>query len=212
LMTVEILSLAARGDEEIAVTFSMRSREHEQKETVLVPVTLVADLGLRVGECTTDCYDAVCRGALIASAVKRGLYLLGYGSCSRRALTRKLVSKGIAREIAQASAAELDERGYLDENADALREAEKCVAKLWGQRRIAATLMTKGFEQEAVQHALYTLEDQGVDYAELCAERIRRKEGEVPRDPDARRRLMASLQRNGFSSSEIRDAFRILEE
>lgn len=212
MTTVELVSLAARGDEEIAVTFEIRSGEHTQKETFVAPVSLVADLRLKTGACDTDCYDAVSRGAEVGSAVKRGLYILGYGSCSERSLVRKLVSKGFSKEIAEAAVAELDRRGYLNEDADALREAEKCIAKLWGQRRIAATLMTKGFEQEAIQHALYTLEDQGIDYAELCAERIRRKDGEVPTEPDDRRRMMASLQRNGFSISEIREAFRMLEE
>ncbi len=211
-MTVEIVSLAARGDEEIAVTFAIRNGEHEQKETFVVPLAMVADLRLSVGACDTDCYDAVSRGAEIGAAVKRGLYLLGYGSCSERALLRKLVSKGVAKEIAVQAVEEIGRRGYLNEDADALREAEKGVAKLWGQRRIAAALASKGYSHEAIQHALYALEDRGVEYAELCAERIRRKEGAVPTDPEDRRRMMASLQRNGFSISEIREAFRLLEE
>lgn len=211
-MTIEILSLSARSEGEIAVTFEMRSGEHTQKETFVVSARLVADLRLRTGACDTDCYDAVSRGAEVGAAVKRGLYLLGYGSCSERTLVRKLVSKGVAREIAQEAVSELERRGYLNEDADALREAEKCVAKRWGQRRIAAALKEKGFAQESIQRALYTLEDQGVDYAELCAERVRMKEGEVPDAPDDRRRLVASLQRYGFSASEIREAFRLLKK
>jgi SOS response regulatory protein OraA/RecX len=207
-MTLEILSLAARSEGEIAVTFEIRSGEHTQKETFVVSSRLVADLRLRTGACDTDCYDAVCRGSEVGAAVKKGLYLLGYGSCSERTLERKLVSKGFSREIAREAVAELESRGYLNEDADALREAEKCVAKRWGQRRIAAALKEKGFAQESIQHALYALEDAGVDYVELCAERIQNKVGESPCDADERRRLIASLQRYGFSLSEIQEAFR----
>lgn len=207
-MTIEIISLAARSEGEIAVTFEMRSGEHTQKETFVVSARVVADLRLRTGACDTDCYDAVCRGSEVGAAVKKGLYLLGYGSCSERTLERKLVSKGFSREIAREAVAELESRGYLNEDADALREAEKCVAKRWGQRRIAAALKEKGFAQESIQHALYALEDAGVDYVELCAERIQNKVGESPCDADERRRLIASLQRYGFSLSEIQEAFR----
>ena len=207
-MTVEILSLAARSEGEIAVTFEMRSGEHTQKETFVVSARLVADLHLHTGVCDTDCYDAVSQGAEIGAAVKKGLYLLGYGSCSERTLIRKLMSKGIARDIAQKAVAELERRGYLNEDADALREAEKCVAKRWGQRRLAAALREKGFTQESIQRALYSLEDQGVDYVQLCAERILDKESGAPLDADTRRKMVASLQRYGFSVSEIQEAFR----
>ena len=210
-MTIEILSLVARAEGEIAVTFEMRNGEHSQRETFLVSTRLVADLRLRTGECDTACYDAVSRGSEVGAAVKKGLYLLGYGSCSERILVRKLVSKGFSQQIAHEAVSEIERRGYLNEDADALREAQRCVAKRWGQRRIAAALMSKGFAQESIQRALYTLEDQGVDYVELCAERIQSKGDRIPREPDDRRKMIASLQRNGFSMSEIQEAFRRIQ-
>ena len=212
-MTVTIVSLAARGEGEISVSFEIRSGEHCQREQFLITAALCADLHLCVGECGTDCYDAVSRGAELCSAVKRGLYLLGYGSCSERTLQRKLMMKGFSAEISAEAVRELCRRGYLDAESDAKREAERCVAKLWGTRRIVATLYQKGYPQEAVKAAIHFLEDEGVDYVDLCAERIRRKEGSVPGDPDTRRRLTASLERNGFSFSEIREAFaRVAQE
>ena len=189
----------------------MRNGEHRQRETFVVSPRLVADLRLRTGVCDTACYDAVSRGSEVGAAVKKGLYLLGYGSCSERTLVRKLASKGFSQQIAREAVSEIERRGYLNEDADALREAQRCVAKRWGQRRIAAALMSKGFAQESIQRALYTLEDQGVDYVELCAERIQSKAERIPRDPDDRRKMIASLQRNGFSMSEIQEAFRRIQ-
>ena len=211
-MTVTILSLSARGSEEVAVTFELREGEHSQRETFLIPVSLVVDLRLCVGECDRACYDAVCYGAEVFRAVRRGLSILGYGSCSERALCRKLMAKGTAREIAEEAVRQLSRMGYLNGGADALREAERCVAKHWGKRRIAATLFSKGYDQEYVRDALDALEDEGVEYSQLCAERIRMQVGVVPSEPAARRKLIASLERYGFTSSEIREAFRIVTQ
>lgn len=210
-MTVAIVSLAARGAEEIAVTFSVRNGEYEQRETFSIHAAWVAEWQLCVGESSTECYDRVCHVAELWAAMKRGLYLLGYGSCSERALRRRLVAKGVRAEMAEEAVAELARRGYLNAEADAKREAEKCVAKCWGKRRIAATLYQKGYTQEAVNAALYALEDDEVDYVELCAQSIRRKCGELPTDAEDRRRLTASLERLGFSFSEIREAFSLVE-
>lgn len=206
-MTVTLTSLAARGEDEIAVTFEIQSDGNIQRETFLVSSALVADLRLCKGETTRDCFDAVSHGSQIRNAVKRGLGILGYGSCSERTLCKKLVLKGIDREIAEQAVYELKLAGYIDSRSDALREAERCVAKLWGKRRITATLFSKGYEDDAVHAALYSLEDDGVDFSELCAERIRRYTGGIPTDRAQREKLIASLMRYGFSRSEIKDAF-----
>ena len=192
-MTVHILSLAARGGEEIAVTFEIRNGEYSQTESFLVSAALVADLRLCVGETTQACYDEVSRGASLDRAVKRGLRLLGYGSCSERALCRKLTEKGIDRELAAEAVERLRQMGYLNEEADALREAERSVAKGWGKRRIAAALFAKGYSDRSVRAALDSLEDAGVDYIRLCAERIVGQAGVVPSEPAARRKLIAAL-------------------
>lgn len=211
-MTVTILSLSARGAESVAVTFELRCGEQTQRESFLLSPAQVADLGLCRGESNQACYDAVSTCARIYEAKKRGVILLGYGGCSEQALCRKLVAKGISREIAHMAVAELVSEGYVDPTADALREAERCVAKEWGKRRIVATLRAKGYADEAIRAAMYALEDAEVDFVALCAERIQKQVGVVPSEPAARQKLFASLERYGFSSAEIREAMRRLAE
>ena len=211
-MTVTLTSLAARAEDEIAVSFEIKSGDNIQKETFLVSSALVADLRLCKGETTRECFDAVAQGALIHRAVKRGLGILAYGACSERTLCQKLVIKGTDREIAQQAVLEIKKAGYLDSDADALREAEKCIAKLWGKRRIVATLFSKGYEERAVKSAMYSLEDNGVYFPDVCAERIRRFTGEIPEDRAQREKLIASLIRYGFDRSEIREAFSLVAE
>ena len=206
-MTVSIVSLAARGEDEIAVTFEIRSGEHLQRESFTVSASAVADLRLRKGECDRVLYDTVAREAEVFAAIKKGLYLLGFGRCSEKMLCRKLTAKGIEREIATEAVAELTRRGYLNAVGDAKREAERQAAKLWGRRRIAAALFEKGYGQAEISSALDALEDDGIDYVELCAERMRRTLKALPQTPEQKQKLRTSLERYGYSSSEIRDAW-----
>ena len=210
-MTISIVALSARG-EDVSVTFEIREGEHIQKESFLLSAARVADLRLTCGEVTTECYDTVSYGARIDRAVGRGLYLLGYGSCSEKTLVRKLVTKGEEKDVAREAVAILRQGGYVNEFTDAVREAERCVAKEWGKRRIIATLRAKGFPDDAVREALNALEDEGVDYVTLCRDRIRRQVSVVPSEPAKKQKLIAALMRYGFSASEIREAFSLLNE
>ena len=209
-MVLTLVSLAAREGEQIAVTFEIQSGENRQREIFLIPATLLADLHLTVGEVDTSCYEAVVHGAGVHSAVKRGLAILGWGGASERMLCRKLQMKGISREIAEEAVSELLRRGCLNPLSDASYEAEKCARKLWGRRRICSALLEKGYDRRIVSQAMNSLEDEGVDYIELCVERVRRLGRGVPSDPNERRKLVASLMRYGFENGEIREAFRVL--
>ncbi len=211
MMTVHLLSLADRGNEEISVTFEIQSGEHIQKESFLLSTAQVADLRLRVGECDRACYDNVEYAARLYAAEKRALQILSYGSCSEKMLCRKLVMKGVDREIAEDAVAMLCERGLFDSSASAVREVEKGIAKLWGRRRIAAALYEKGYSDRTIREAISVLSE--IDEAELCVRRIKKRSGEIPTDPTERKKLIASLERYGFSSSQIREAFaRMLKE
>ena len=209
MMTVTLLSLADRGGEEISVSFELTSGEHRQKESFLLSTAQVADLRLRVGVCDRTCYDNVAYAARLHAAEKRALQILSYGNCSEKMLCRKLVMKGVDREIAEETVASLCERGLLDASASAVREVEKGIVKLWGRRRIAAALYEKGYSDRTVKDAMRVLSE--VDEVALCAARIEKQAGEIPTDPTERKKLIASLERYGFSSSQIREAFSKLD-
>ncbi len=206
MMTVTLLSLADRGGDEILATFEVRQDAHLQKEGFLLSAVQVADLGLRIGACDREIYDRAEYAAKEHAAMKRALNILGYGSCSERMLVRKLTMKGIEREVAENTVAELCRRGLMDSSESAIREVERCLAKQWGRRRIVATLYSKGYSDEMVRRAMEYLDESDVDEVALCAERIRRTVRELPADPYERRKLIASLERCGFSFSQIKEA------
>ena len=121
----------------------------------------------------------------------------------------KLRSKGFSPDTAAEAAAYLVALGYINERKDAEREAERCVAKLWGRRRIAAALYEKGYSEGAVRGAMELLDR--VDFDEQCSALIRKKFGGVPDEPRERQKLFAALVRYGYSPSEIKNAFRAFE-
>ncbi len=211
-MTVTLISLSARGENDIAAAFAVEDGGHVQKETYLISPADVADLKLSCGPCSPDCMDAVAKAAEVRHAVKQGLYLLGYGACSPKQLCQKLMQKNISKDTAEEAVRTLRAEGYLNPVTDALREAERCVEKLWGKKRIAATLFAKGYTNTVTEKVLLTLEDMGIDYAELCEERICRTVEEIPEDREKQQKLFAALTRYGFSSEEIREAFRRIRE
>ena len=209
-MTLCLVSLSACGNgDEIAVVLESRSGENVQRERLVISSSDFADLGLRKGEITPDGYDAVLAASARHSARKRALAMLGFGRCSAKRLSEKLAAKGVDRGIARETVARLASEGYLHGNEDALRDAEKNAAKLWGRKRIAADLRAKGYETEEIRWALDTMEEDGIDYAESCAERLRRSSVGMPDDPSQRQKVVASLMRAGFSLSEIREATEI---
>ena len=204
-MTVEIVALRAHGADEVAVLFEIRSGEDVQKERAILSATDFADLRLAKGEVSLACMDAVIAVSDRYAARKRALAMLTFGRCSERRLVQKLRAKGVDLSVARETAALLSEEGYLDGGADALREAERDLQKLWGERRIRADLHAKGYDTEAIDEALSSLKEE-YDFTELCADRIQKNFGTLSKDPHERQKQIASLERAGFSLSEIRRA------
>jgi len=142
--------------------------------------------------------DDVCR------AVSYGLRALSAGDLSAGMLIQKLRVRGISGAAAREAAAELAARGYLDEKRAALREAERGVLKLWGDRRIFSDLSAKGFGQAAMDEAAAYLADE--DGGARCAALIRKKRMTLPAEPRGQQKLFAALARYGYSAGEIKAA------
>ncbi len=205
-MTLFVESLYAVSSDEIAVCMEIRDGERTQREKFTLGAVDIADLGVVVGECDREKYDAIRNASETHRAVRLGANLLGYGRASEKALVRKLIMKGISKEVATEAVRRLRECGYIDPDRDAAAHAELCTRKLWGRRRITAELYQKGYSDQSIKKAIAELE-QTVDFSELCYERLSRL-GELPEDRDKMRKLVASLVRYGFSSDEIKEAIK----
>ena len=210
-MTVSIVSLSAHGADEVCVSFAITNGTDTQSERLLVSAASVADLRLSVGDCEPSCFDAVLAASHRHTARKRALSLLSYGRCSPKMLVRKLLQKGINRDVATEVVKELIRQGYLNPRADAYAEATACVAKGWGRMRISSALREKGYSDPILHGALDRLDEDGVDYAQNCAALIRRRFPDRPTEPRERAKMYASLARCGYTSSDIREALRLID-
>lgn len=209
-MTVFITSIGAvNAGEEIRIAFEIRGdgTEHIQRESFMISSRKYLVMGLEKGETTADVYETVAREAEVWSAVKRGVALLNYGACSEKALRIKLSAKGFDKEIAAEAVMEISSMGVMNAERDAFREAQKCLDKLWGKRRITAELFAKGYSSEAVAFAMSGLEEAGVDYAENCLRLMQKRKTKIADDLREKQRIFAAMSRYGYSASEINEAY-----
>ena len=205
-MKVTLTALRATAGDFVEAVFEISNGEDIQTEKFTVSVTQCADIGLKLGECDERLFDTVMYASMLNSAVNKALSMLNYGGCSERKLVRKLIDKGFSREISEEAVSELYTLGYFDPAENACREAERCVAKLWGRRRIIAGLKEKGYSDEAIRKALARLRRGGVDYIENCAMLIRRKYRVVPSESNEIRKMIAAIMRYGYTLDEIKEA------
>ncbi len=133
------------------------------------------------------------------AAVRAALRLLSYGDNSSADLCRKLRQRGVSREDAAFACEKMRENGYLDDAA-LLRERILADAreKLWGRRRIEASLYQKGYSREDVQNALSLLEGE-IPFEENKRTLLVRKFGkEKPQSAEESRKMRAFLIRYGY--------------
>jgi Uncharacterized protein conserved in bacteria len=163
------------------------------------------EIGIRTHAIDDVTFSAIGEAHVLHEAVKKGVDLLSYSDHTKEQIRRKLTERGYPRETAAAAADELEAAGLIREGEQAVRAAEIMVRKKRGPGRIRTDLYQKGFARDAIAHAVDAMESK-YNFAEMCAEVIEKKYGEIPADPDERRKMTAFLVRSGFTSSHIRDA------
>ena len=208
-ISVEITSVAPRqSGDEFAVTFLLKNDDEQAEQTsFIISSEQYLVFAPRKGSSSVAEYEVIERAAEVYRATKKAIFLLGYGSCSKKRLCQKLCAKGFKKDIAYEAVETIESKGLLDSIADAEREAEKCFLKHLGKRRIAAELFSKGYAEESVKKALDSLEERGVDYVMSCATYIKKKyPSSPPSTSDELKKLYSSLLRRGFSSDEIKKA------
>ena len=200
--------VALNAGEETCVFIELSDGIHSdtQKHTVLT--NQYAELRIKKGEIDREKYEEIVGAASIAAAYKKGLAFLGYGSYSKKTLYYKLKSRGFDDETANEAIQMLCQNGYVNEDGSCTREAERCIAKLWGKKRIVSHLYSKGFSETSVREALLELDE--TDYIENCKKLILRDHkhalAATRTDKAAASKLIASLTRMGYSFSEIKSA------
>ena len=189
--------------------FTPENEHGESFEPINIPVPISAyyDAHLSQGKVISEeCFEEIFSASNTAAAVKKAEWVLSGGDYSKKGLILKLLRSGIDREYAEKAALILEERGFIDEYAQAERLAQAyCRRKYRGKKRIIQELLSKGYERNAVTRAAGIVTPE--EYKRSLLTVIERKYPDPPEDRREKDKRIASLTRLGYSVSEITEAF-----
>ena len=169
-------------------------------ETYRITTADLSRLACIEGECDDDIIEILITCTDRLACIKKAFSVLSYGDVSEKRLVRKLSEK-FDKETASEVAALMKERF-------ASRFAE---VKLWGPERIRNELTVRGYERDAVNEAVLSLD--GDSLAENLNTLIAKK---LPSsgisDIKIKSKLCAYLKRMGYSYDMINTALRAFSE
>ena len=194
---------AADGGAHLLVEVEIWENGERHRETLTLLTARVEQMP-QIGALSPEALEGLRREANVCAAIGAGLRCLGAGGSSGRRLVEKLRTRGFDLATATAATEVLAAKGYLREEESALREAERGMAKLWGDRRILADLTAKGYNGGALQYAKARL--QAEDGVERCVRLLRKRRIKPPANEAEARKLFAALVRYGYTSTEIKQA------
>lgn len=206
MITARIKSIRPIENEPLSlITLVLCDGEEQKTERLTVFADFCAENGIGIGAADENTVETLRDAAALCAAVRRGESILSFAASSKKALTAKLVRKGISPEYARRAADMLSERGFVDDRENALIEAERCVRKLWGPRRILQHLTQKGYSDAVLYEVREFLSDTDFsESAELLMEK--RYPGALSKDRREKERAVAALMRYGYSISDVRAA------
>ena len=207
-LTVRSLRAMNEGAQ-IAVTVVMQSGEESETRVLRILTEQYCEIKPEKGAITEEQFEALERAAELCGAIRCGENLLSYGANSVQMLSKKIMRHGYTGEVALRAAEQLSARGLINEGEDMRREIEKCLRKLWGERRIRSHLWERGFDRQTLESVEDVLAE--VDFPHQCARLIRKHYGGVPQTADEARKMMAGLYRYGYRPEEIRRAMKLLQ-
>ncbi len=136
---------------------------------------------------------------------QRALGLLVRREHSRKELARKLTSRGVQAEDAQAAVDRMTAEGWQDDARFAEQLVRSRANNGYGPLRIRAELGTHGLDREAVAAAMDSYDG---DWGENARDLVRRRFPGGADDPVLRRKAADFLIRRGFSGDQVRAAAR----
>ena len=206
--------LAVENGEAAEISLEISNGREMQQIKGTVSAAMFAELGLPLNlQMPLSIERARCEEILrcmkLYSAIKKGIYLLGYARNTARALSHKLKQKGYPDDIAEEAVVYLKEKGYIRERDEAILFAENLARhKCYGKNRIKKEMFVKGFPEDVIRETLETAE---INFAEVCARRIRSMGGiGLLENAAEKKKAMSALLRYGFSTHEIREATALL--
>lgn len=162
-------------------------------------------------EIDTDTLDALSHAALTSRALARTREILSYAGHSRNGLIAKLLHHDLPREICEEAADWAVEKHLIREEEQASLLAETYQRrKYWGQKRICAELIARGYSSDTAHEAIAQIPED--TFLRTLTRIIENKYGTPPDDPAERQKMVLSLLRLGYTGQQIKDAIAKIEK
>lgn len=208
--TIRLCSLrAADGGARLVLHIEITTDTGVERLT-LSPLVSGLDSLPTVGELTEEALDFLREESDFANALVKGYRYLGASDRSPSALVKRLRAAGVSQVLAGRVVEQLLLSGMLNESEGAVREAERALAKLWGDRRICAALREKGYSAQAIAAAVAFLQEQ--DSVARCVRLIKKRRMALPQNEQEAARFAAALVRYGYTGSEMKAAMTFFRE
>ena len=143
-------------------------------------------------------------------AKNRAVWLLSGQDYSEKGLYNKL-TKIYTKKAAAFAIAQMQKRGFINDEKFAAALVSRYKAKNMSKRQMAEKLAQNGISKEISDCLLKTDEDVSATDALRAAELIKNKYINKIGDEEGRKKTFAALGRRGFSYSDIKKAFELVE-
>ena len=203
MKTAKIKSVCpVEGEVLVILTLEISENGKVSIERLTLPIDYYIENKITKGFIEEETLQGLYAESKLCHAVRRGEAILAYSANSKTALVNKLKRRGIDAADAKNAAEILDERGFINDRENALDEAERCLKKLWGARRILAQLSAKGYSDASLSEVRDFLAD--VNFAPALRTLIKKKyPNALSRDRHEREKGIAALIRYGYPISLI---------
>lgn len=150
-----------------------------------------------------EMYDRIALLSEKTSALKEGSRIIGGADRSTAEVFRKLKTKKFSDEAIKFALSVLKKNGYLNEEANCRRIAERELrSKHHGKRRILTYLLSHGYGNDAAEAAVNSISDE--DYRDALIYTVERKFPDIAEfDRAVQQKAIASLMRLGFELGDI---------
>lgn len=179
-------------------------------ENYLITQADFLSLGITEGDfLSEEQIEALEQAVIKLACIKTAFSMLSYNDMSSGKLKRKLTQK-YNKETASVVTEMLVDRGYLNDEALALRYAENFYSsKKWGPARIRSELYARGFGSSDISNAIDRIEDYNhSDNIKALLESKYSKE--QLNDREILRKAAAYLYRQGYDSSDIYEVINLI--
>ena len=171
-----------------------------EKHIYTVSESAYSEIGSPYPPCEIDggMLESICFADECYRAKSIALRLLSYADNNERSLITKLVSRGIGREVARDTVAEMIKLGYVNEK----RQLERLILKeangsLAGPKKLIPKLMAKGYSRADIDSVIDMLFEAGeIDFQKNKEELIAKKVTRGATEEE----ISAILYKNGYSS------------